>query len=318
MTLSIFAGVLGFNFAVVLFLLKPKSSDNARKERFQLFVFRPGQELPQAEGIGAHRQAGLAEAITSGIEQVRLGRYLQRLLLHAGSTASAGSVVLISTLLSVGAGILAHVLSGALPVDMIAALAGMTLRVAQLRIKKSRRLKKFNGTLPDAIELMARALRAGHAMGSAIEIVGQQSVEPVASEFETVFRQQQLGIPFRDALIELAGRVPSKDLHFLITAILVQKETGGDLTEILDRTTHVIRERVRIEGEIRTYTAQGRLTGYILSAMPVIMLALINIVSPGYSHILFYDPLGQKLLYGGAALIILGGAIIRKIVAIKV
>ena len=148
--------------------------------------------------------------------------------------------------------------------------------------------------LADAIELIARALRAGHSMGSAIEIVAEQSAEPLGSEFAIVFQQQKFGIPFRDALLQLGDRVPSKDLHFLITAILVQKETGGDLTEMLDRTTRVIRERIRIEGEIRTYTAQGRLTGWILSCLPIVMLVLINLITPGYSHILFHDPTGAE------------------------
>ena len=165
---------------------------------------------------------------------------------------------------------------------------------------------------------MARALRAGHSISSAIEIVAEQSAEPLACEFATVFHQQKFGIQFRDAILQLGDRVPSRDLHFLITAILVQKETGGDLTEILDRTTRVIRERIRIQGEIQTYTAQGRLTGWILGGLPIIMLGLINIVTPGYSHILFHDPLGQKMLYAGGILIVVGGLIIRKIVDIEV
>ena len=155
-------------------------------------------------------------------------------------------------------------------------------------------------------------------MNSAVEIVAEQSPEPLSSEFAIVFQQQKFGIPFRDALLQLGDRIPSKDLHFLITAILVQKETGGDLTEILDRTTHVIRDRIRIEGEIKTYTAQGRLTGWILGALPIIMLVILNIVTPGYSAPLFHDPLGQDMLYVGGTLIVIGGLIIRKIVNIQV
>ena len=116
----------------------------------------------------------------------------------------------------------------------------------------------------------------------------------------------------------MGARVPSRDLQFLITAILVQKETGGDLTEILDRASHVIRERIRIEGEVRTHSAQGRLTGWILGLLPVVMLVLINIVSPGYSTVLFHDPTGQKLLAAGSVLIVIGGLVIRKIVDVQV
>jgi tight adherence protein B len=127
-----------------------------------------------------------------------------------------------------------------------------------------------------------------------------------------------VGLLFREALLQMGERVPSRDLQFLVTAILVQKETGGDLTEILDRASHVIRERVRIEGEVRTHSAQGRLTGWILGLLPVIMLGLVNIVSPGYSSVLFHDPTGQKMLYVGGALILVGGLVIRKVVDIQV
>jgi tight adherence protein B len=201
---------------------------------------------------------------------------------------------------------------------IVAVIVGGASRYVLLRFQKSKRLKAFNAALPDAIELMARALRAGHSMASSIEVIAEQSAEPLASEFADVYQQQKFGIPFRDALLAMGVRVPSKDLHFLITAVLVQKETGGDLTEILDRTTHVIRERVRIEGEVRTYTAQGRLTGWILSLLPVIMLMLINLVSPGYSKVLFHDPLGQKMLYAGGAFIAVGAFVISRIVDIKV
>jgi tight adherence protein B len=187
-----------------------------------------------------------------------------------------------------------------------------------LRFKRSHRLKAFNAALPDAIDLMARALRAGHAMGSAIEMVADQMPEPLAFEFVQVYQQQRLGLQFRDALLQMGARVPSRDLQFLITAILVQKETGGDLTEILDRAAYVIRERIRIEGEVRTHTAQGRLTGWILGLLPIIMLTLINIVSPGYSTVLFHDPVGRELLYAGGACILVGAFIIRKIVDVQV
>jgi tight adherence protein B len=119
-------------------------------------------------------------------------------------------------------------------------------------------------------------------------------------------------------MLAMGERIPSDDLHFFITAILVQKETGGDLTDILDRTTKLIRDRIRIQGEIRTHTAQGRLTGWILALMPVGMLLVMNVITPGYSDVLFHNWLGQRLLIGGAVLILIGGLIIRKIVDIKV
>jgi tight adherence protein B len=199
-----------------------------------------------------------------------------------------------------------------------ATIAGSAVPCGVLRFKRNRRMKAFNAALPEAIDLMSRSLLAGHSMGSSIELIAEQSPEPLAFEFVQVYQQQRLGLQFRDALLQMGSRMPSRDLQFLITAILVQKETGGDLTEILARASHVIRERIHIEGEVRTRTAQGRLTGWVLGLLPVVMLVLINLVSPGYSSVLFHDPIGQKLLYAGGTLILIGGLIIRKVVDVQV
>ena len=258
---------------------------------------------------------------------VRLGEVFARygfakklaiLLLHAGSQSSVGSILLTSAATALGAAFVALVFVPLPVVDVAALLVGAMIPVFVLRFRKARRLKMFGLAMPDAIDLMARSLRAGHSVGAALEMVAEQSPEPLGSEFARVFQQQRFGLRFRDALLEMADRIPSADLHFLVTAILVQRETGGDLTEILDRTTHVIRERVRIEGEVRTYTAQGRLTGWILSLLPIVLLIIINVMSPGYSRMLFTDPTGQKMLYAGGGLIIVGAFIISRIVDIKV
>jgi tight adherence protein B len=145
-------------------------------------------------------------------------------------------------------------------------------------------------------------------------MIAEQAVEPAKSEFAEVFRKQNYGLPLRDALMELLDRVPSQDLRVFVTGILVQKDTGGNLAEILDRIIHVIRERLRIQGEIRTHTAQGRLTGWILCALPIVMLVLINVINPGYSKVLLDDPLGRKLLYVGVGLLCLGGFLINQII----
>lgn len=185
-------------------------------------------------------------------------------------------------------------------------------------MKKSRRLASFNEKLPDALDLIARALRAGHSVSAAIEIVAEEAAEPLRSEFGEVHKQQNFGIPNRDALLQLGRRVPSTDLQVVITAILVQKETGGNLVEILDRTTAVLRDRQRIQGQLRVHTAQGRLTGWILSLLPFVMFCLISLANPGYSAILVHDPTGRKLAYAGICMMATGGLLIRKIVRIRV
>ncbi|HEX9202274.1 MAG TPA: type II secretion system F family protein, partial [Acidobacteriaceae bacterium] len=252
------------------------------------------------------------------VERYRFGKNLKVLLVHADSSMGIGGTVIASVGAALSCGLISYLVLHMVLLAGAVALAGSAIPYGLLLLKRGRRLKAFNTALPDAIDLMARSLRAGHSMGSSIEMIAEQSPEPLAFEFVQVFQQQRLGLHFRDALLQMGTRVPSRDLQFLITAILVQKETGGDLTEILDRASHVIRERVRIEGDVRTHTAQGRLTGWILGLLPIVMLVLINIVSPGYSTILFHDPTGQKLLYAGAAFITIGGLIIRKVVDVQV
>lgn len=314
-----FVGVLLVSFLVVLLFLRPSSTEKLVEHRLHTLItsHKDNSEL-EALALSDKRPAGFTHDLSEYMQRFDFSETLQLLILHAGSKATLGSVLGVSLLAATAAGLVAHLIVGALPLDVAAVCAGAATRWGMLKWQKSRRLKKFNTALPDAIDLISRALRAGHSMNSAVEIVAQQSAEPLGAEFATVFQQQRFGIQFRDALLQLGDRVPSKDLQFLVTAILVQKETGGDLTEVLDRTSLIIRDRVRIEGEIQTYTAQGRLTGWILGALPILMLGIINIITPGYSHVLFYDPTGQKLLYAGATLIIIGGLIIRKIVNIQV
>jgi tight adherence protein B len=183
-----------------------------------------------------------------------------------------------------------------------------------LSIKRAKRISAFNNALPECIDMMGRSLRAGHSMIAAIAIIAEQAVEPAKTEWGEVYKKQNYGMPFRDALMQMLDRVPSQDLRVVLTGILVQRDTGGNLAEILDRILFVIKERMRIQGEIKIHTAQGRMTGWILCALPIVMLGLINIVNPGYSKVLFTDPFGRKMLYGGLGLLSFGAFLIRRIV----
>jgi tight adherence protein B len=165
---------------------------------------------------------------------------------------------------------------------------------------------------------MARSLRAGQALPAALEIVATEIPNPVGSEFRRAADEQSFGLPFREAMMNLSRRILIADLQFLITAILVQKETGGNLAQILDKTSHVIRERIRVEGEAKSRTAQGRLTGWILCALPVVLFVGMNVVNPGYSKILFEDPFGRKAVLGAVVMMFFGMLVIRRIVNVKV
>src|SRR5262249_41993630 len=183
---------------------------------------------------------------------------------------------------------------------------------------RSRRLKLFEAHFPEAIDLLGRALRAGHAFTTGMEMVGKELPEPVAGEFRTVFEEQNFGLPLRDAMLNLAERVPIMDVRFFVTALLVQKETGGNLAEVLDNLAKVVRERFRIQGEVRIRTAQGRLTAVILISLPPLMVLLLRVLNPTYINLLFTDPWGPYFLGIAAVLQVIGSILLWKIVQIEV
>ncbi len=191
------------------------------------------------------------------------------------------------------------------------------LPYAFLLQKRKRRLQRFSELLPEAIDLMSRGLRAGQALSATVETIAQESDEPLRSEFRRAADEQSFGLPFREAMVNLSRRVPVADLQFLVTAILVQKETGGNLAQVLDKASHVIRERIRVGGQLRIRTAQGRLTGWILCGLPFAMFIGMNFLHPGYGKELFQDPLGQKLVTYAAVMMAIGIVLIRRIVNVK-
>lgn len=316
----IFALASVVSFGTLMLLLRPQPASKAALRRLEIIQdsVRPQNAGAFGTDLKDSTQGSRCARLSAFLRRYGFARRLELLLGHSRSNMTVGGAVLASLGAGLGCGLACYLFVAIPLLGLAAGCAGAAIPVGVLVRKRNARVKAFNAALPDAIDLMARALRAGHAMGSAIEMVAEQAPEPLAFEFVQVYQQQRLGLQFRDSLLEMGSRVPSRDLQFLITAILVQKETGGDLTEILDRASHVIRERVRIEGEVRTRTAQGRLTGWILALLPVIMLVLINLVNPGYSSILFHDPVGKDLLYAGGIMIVIGTAIIRKIVDVKV
>jgi tight adherence protein B len=311
-----FMGLSTASLALMFLLARPRKAEKQLQGRIISVLSSPA--AAQSNMIALAEEPGLGDVFEQILRRYGWTVHLAQLLGAAGSKQSVGSFARVSIASALGCGTLAHVLAPVTSLTVAAFLAGLFFPYGGLLIKRSRRITAFNTALPDAIDLMARALRAGHSMGSSLELIGEQSPAPLGPEFLQVFQQQRCGIPFRDALLQMGERVPSPDLQFLITAILVQKETGGDLTEILTRTTHVIRERVRIAAEVKVYTAQGRLTGWILGLLPIAMLGIISLVNPGYCDVLFHDPLGQKLLYAGGICIVIGCFIISRIVDIKV
>jgi tight adherence protein B len=183
---------------------------------------------------------------------------------------------------------------------------------------RNKRFEKFEELFPEAIDTLARAVRAGHAFTTALEMIGAEVSEPVAGEFRKLFEEQKYGLPVRDALLNLTERVPLVDVKFFVTAVMLQRETGGNLAEILDNLSYVIRERFKIMRQVRVYTAQGRLTMVLLMGLPPLIVIIMLLMNPGFIHPLFADPIGHSLVVAGITLQTIGYFVIRKVVRIQV
>ena len=228
--------------------------------------------------------------VDAALQRLKLAADLNTLIQQADSDWTVGRVVFGALLLAVVVGAALGAWFHSVIMGLIGGLVAANGPYIYLRVKRSQRLRAFEALLPEGIDLLSRALRAGHSLTAAIEMVAREIADPVRAEFRRVFVEQNFGLPIREALLNLARRIPVADLQFLVTAMLVQKETGGNLAEVLDKTGAVIRERARLLGQLRIYTAQGRMTGWILGLLPFIVFLLMNLMNPGYAQTLISDP----------------------------
>jgi tight adherence protein B len=219
--------------------------------------------------------------------------------------AFAGVALPVVTGLSVALAPLLGILFGVMP-------------LVWLMMRRKKRLKAFAAQLPDALELISRALRAGHSLAAGMDLVREEMAPPISIEFGRVFEEQNLGIPLDEALRSMIDRMPNLDLKFFVTAVVLQRQTGGDLAEILDKIGYLIRERFKIWGQVQALTGEGRLSGIVLLALPPLLFLAVYYLNPDYCMMLFRDELGMKMLAVAVFLQIIGALVIKKIVNIKV
>lgn len=231
---------------------------------------------------------------------------------------SARTFLLATLACSLAFGMIGLALSGQMILAVAAALLGAGIPYMYLRRRRTRRMRKLEEQLPEGIDLMGRALRAGHPFPSGIKMVADEMPDPLGTEFGRVFEEQRFGLPVADAMLAMADRTTLLDVRIFVTAVLIQREVGGNLAEIMDNLAYVIRERFRIRGEIRTRSAQGRMTGYLLAAMPFLTGIAFLGLNPDYILTLFRDPLGHLFLGTALTLQIIGFFWIRKIVDIEI
>ncbi len=243
---------------------------------------------------------------------------IQKMLAQAGMDVRAGNFLGLCALVGIGGAIVGYIASRRIEVSWIAMLIGFVLPYSVVSYKRNKRFEKFEELFPEAIDTLARAVRAGHAFTTALEMITDEVSEPVSGEFRQLYEEQKFGMPVRDALMNLTERMPLVDVKFFVTAVMLQRETGGNLAEILDNLSYVIRERFKIQRQVRVYTAQGRLTMALLMGMPPIIVTVMLVLNPMFIKPLFSDPIGHTLLVAGITLQTVGYFVIRKIIKIQV
>lgn len=242
---------------------------------------------------------------------------LHHLVLQSGLAWTLEGFVLRTVGAASVLGLLAWVALGSWPIALGAFALGSAAPYGYVRWKKTRRVLQLESQLPDAIDLIARAVRAGHPLSEGLRMVSEEGSEPLASEFRVTFEEQKFGLPFEEALLGLGDRVEVVDVRILITAILVQREVGGNLSEILEQIAETMRARFNLKRQVRVYTAQGRMSGYTLAALPILVGLVISLINPDYMQTLFRERLGHALLAGAAVLQVIGFLWIRRIVDVQ-
>lgn len=239
---------------------------------------------------------------------------LQEFLLQAGMSAKPAKIVILSAIAGLGSYLITQLFYPHFYISVPIGFGAALLPFAVVAWKRSHRLHQFEEHFPEALDLLGRAVRAGHAFTTGLEMISKESAEPLAGEFRITFEEQNFGLPLRDALLNLCERVPIIDVRFFVTALLIQKETGGNLAEILDGLARVVRDRFRLYRDIQSRTAQGRLTAGILIVLPIFVAFALTALNPNYMKVLFTDPKGPLILATAAGLQVVGSAIIWKII----
>lgn len=250
--------------------------------------------------------------------RTRTGSRLNRLIEQSGVGTTPSAVAVISLIAALGCALGTAVFVRVPFAPPVVALAGGLLPFAWLRHRRSTRLKKFEEQFPEALDLLSRAVRAGHAFQTALSMAADELPAPVGPELKKTFDQQNFGLPLRDALNELTERVAILDVRFFVTAIVIQRETGGNLSEILDNLAHVVRERFKIQRQVRVHTAHGRFTGYVLLALPAFLAIALSFLNGEHMAPLFHEPMGRAMLVGALSLQTVGYFWIRKVIRIEV
>jgi tight adherence protein B len=275
------------------------------------------EDTPDEQQL-VRQEEGTLPVVERFVRQTSAGSYLERLIEQAGLTTTPGTIVVLSAGLAAVAGFATYLFVRYPFAPFLAAPFGASLPFLFLLQRRSARMRKFEEQFPDALDLVSRAIRAGHAFQTAVGMAAEELAAPVGPEFKKVFDQQNFGMPLRDALNLLTERVPLVDVKFFVTAVAIQRESGGNLAEILDNLAHVVRERFKIQRQVRVHTAHGRITGFVLLALPPFLAVTLSMINAEHMRPLFQERVGHMLLGATIVMQIVGFFWIRRVIKIEV
>jgi tight adherence protein B len=276
-----------------------------------------GPDPASDETILKHSRTGPLPGLERLVSKTLAGAWLTRLIEQSGTRTTPSAVVVMMLAIAAVVAFLAtftHLPYAA----VVGGAVGALLPFLWLRHRRSSRLKKFEEQFPEALDLLSRAIRAGHAFQTALGMIGDDLSPPVGPEFKKTFDEQNFGLPLRDVLNQLSERVPILDVRFFATAVLIQRDTGGNLAEILDNLAHVVRERFKIRRQVRVHTAHGRFTGYVLLALPAALAIALSFINPEHMQVLFREHMGQMMLVTAMVMQVVGFLWIRHVIKIEV
>jgi tight adherence protein B len=316
----VFLGVFG----VTALLLVASGTGASQQTKKTLTVLRAALSTDKAQSadliVDVRKEEMLSAVpwINRMLLKLELAPRLRHILYQADLKWTAGGLILMSIALFIIPAYLIHLRTGNLPVSLLLGLLVGAAPFLFVLFKRRQRFNNFEKELPESLDLMVSAMRAGHSLNSAIDLVAQESPDPIGGEFRICFDEQNYGLELKTAMNNLVYRVPLQDLKMVVTAILIQKESGGNLAEVLDKVSYVIRERFRLRRQVRVHTAQGRLTGWILSFLPLVLGFALYFINPKGMSLLWTREIGIKLLYAAGIMTVIGALIIRKIVNMEV
>jgi len=315
----VFVFCLFLTFA--LYLAATRGSEN-RRQRLQQRLAEALLHSADAEDaeVQLARQELMSEIplVNRALLNVPVAARLKQMLDQADLQITVTRLVMFSVMAGMLAALAASVLTVSLVIIVVIGLAAFFVPFIHVLWARRKRLNKFLEHLPDTLELMSRALQAGHAFPEALHMVSTEMPEPIATEFRKTYEEQNLGLSLKLALENLAHRIPLLDLRLCITAILIQRETGGNLAEILEKVGHTIRDRFRIMEDLKTLTTSSRMSAWILCGLPIFVVLAVTVLNPDYMSVLWRDPRGHKLIAAAMFLQVTGMLVIRKILRIKI